>query len=80
MQAASIPIILYTDHKALLSILQGESSSTRIADWQLRLGEYNLDDVHVKGTETGLADGLSRIPVRALDIGLIGRNNRTCQQ
>ena len=73
MQAASIPVILYTDHKALLSILQGESSSTRIAGWQLRLGEYNLDIVHVKGTENGLADGLSRIPVRALDIGTIGK-------
>ena len=57
MQAASVPVISYTDHKAL-SILQGESSSTRIAGWQLRLGEYNLDIVHVKGTENGLADGL----------------------
>ena len=73
MQAASIPAILYTDHKALLSILQGESSSTRIGGWQLRLGEYNLDIVHVKGTENGLADGLSRIPIRVLDIGIIGK-------
>ena len=73
MQAASVPVILYTDHMALLSILQGESYSTRIASWQLRLGEYNLDIVHVMGTENGLADGLSRKPIGALDIGLIGK-------
>ena len=59
MQVASIPVILYTDHKALVSILQNaETSSIRIAGWQLRVGEYNLDIVHVKGTENGLADGL----------------------
>lgn len=73
MQAASLPIILYTDHKALLSIIQGETTSVRIAGWQLRLGKYNLDIVHVKGTENGLADGLSRMPIRALDVGIIGK-------
>ena len=73
MQAASLPVILYTDHKALLSILQGETTSVRIAGWQLRLGEYNLDIVHVKGTENGLADGLSRTPIRALHVGIIGK-------
>ena len=73
MQAASLPVILYTDHKALLSILQGETTSVRIAGWQLRLGEYNLDIVHVMGTENGLADGLSRTPIRALHVGIIGK-------
>ena len=74
MQVASIPVILYTDHKALVSILQNaETSSIRIAGWQLRLGEYNLDIVHVKGTENGLADGLSRMPIRALDVGIVGK-------
>ena len=63
MQVASLPVILYTDHKVLLLILQGETISVRIAGWQLRLGEYNLDIIHIKGTENGLTDGLSKTPI-----------------
>ena len=36
-------------------------------------GEYSLEIVHLMGTGNGPADGLSRIPVKALEIGLIGK-------
>ena len=52
---------LYTDHSALVSLLNGDDSHGRIARWQYRLSEYVLDIKHVPGKELAIADGLSRI-------------------
>jgi hypothetical protein len=81
MQAMDIPVMVYTDHKALLSILDGSlakdspnaARSARIDRWKLRLAEYNLKFQHIPGVENKIADGLSRLPVSAMDVGVAGR-------
>ena len=37
------PIILYTDHQALLKCLKSEDNTGRLARWHLALSEYDLD-------------------------------------
>jgi hypothetical protein len=81
MQAMDIPVMVDTDHKALLSILDGSlakdppnaARSARIDRWQLRLAEYNLKFQHIPGVENKIADGLSRLPVSAMEVGVAGR-------
>jgi hypothetical protein len=83
MQAMDIPVIVYTNHKSLLSILDGSlakespnaARSARIDRWQLRLAEYNLKFKHIPGGENKIADGLSRLPVSALEVGVAGRED-----
>ena len=55
------PIMLYTDHQALLKCLKSEDSTGRLARWQLALSEYDLDVFHVPGKDITIADGLSRL-------------------
>ncbi|RDI83557.1 hypothetical protein Vi05172_g6513 [Venturia inaequalis] len=53
--------ILYTDHSALISVLQGDDARDRISRWQYRLSEYDLHIVHIPGKDLTVADGLSRL-------------------
>ena len=53
--------MLYTDHQALLKVLESEDITGRISRWQLALSEYDLDIYHVPGKDLAVADGLSRI-------------------
>jgi hypothetical protein len=70
-----------TDHKALLSIMDGslakdspnDARSARIDRWQLRLAEYNLKFQHIPGTENKITDGLSRLPVSAMEVRVAGK-------
>ena len=55
------PVKLYTDHSALLTTLRADAATGRLARWQLRLSEYNLDIHHIPGKDLAVADGLSRI-------------------
>ena len=55
------PIMLYTDHSALTSILHKGDAKGRIAAWQYRLSEYDFTITHVPGRKMSVADGLSRI-------------------
>ena len=55
------PVKLYTDHQALLKTLKSEDSTGRIAQWQLRLSEYDLNIHHVLGRELAVVNGLSRL-------------------
>jgi hypothetical protein len=41
----------------------------------LRLAEYNLKFKHIPGGENKIADGLSRLPVSALEVGVAGRED-----
>jgi hypothetical protein len=83
MQAMDVPVMVYTDHKSLLSIMDGSlakespnaARSARIDRWQLRLAEYNLKFKHIPGGENKIADGLSRLPVSALEVGVAGRED-----
>jgi len=55
--------IVYTDHQALVSLLKKDDAHGRIARWQVRLSEYDVEYHHVSGVENRLADGLSRMPL-----------------
>jgi hypothetical protein len=62
--------MVYTDHEALKTLLVGIDNDAhgRIANWQDRLGEYNVQLFH-KSSKIhfmGIADGLSRLPTHLL--------------
>jgi len=59
------PTIIYTDHQALVSLLKKDDAYGRIARWQVRLSEYDVEYQHILGRENLLADGLSRMPQAA---------------
>ncbi|KAL3247644.1 hypothetical protein ABHI18_012339, partial [Aspergillus niger] len=63
VKGSRFPTILYTDHTALKSVLGDSNNATgRIARWQYRLQEYDLEVIHVPGQTQVVADGLSRLP------------------
>ena len=69
VMASKYPILVYTDHEALRTLLTGIDNDARggIVKWQARLGEYDIKLLHrsVK-IHLGIADGLSRLPTRLL--------------
>ena len=64
--ASPYPVIVYTDHQALKTLLTGPANDShgRIANWQQRLAEYDVVLVHRKANThfMGIADGMSRMP------------------
>ncbi|RPA72138.1 DNA/RNA polymerase, partial [Ascobolus immersus RN42] len=56
------PIMVYTDHSALTTLLKADSVKGRIANWQTVVGEHDLRISHIPGKDMQLADGLSRLP------------------
>jgi hypothetical protein len=62
------PVFVYTDHEALKTLVVGvdNDSHGRIARWQDRLGEYDVQLFHRRADVhfMGIADGLSRLPTR----------------
>jgi hypothetical protein len=72
LEASENPVSVYTDHESLLSALQNTDKG-RIFRWQLRLSEYNFQIIHIKGRENVIADGLSRLPLDAIQVGASGR-------
>lgn len=64
---SKFPIIVYTDHSALTTLLLGDDTRGKIANWQNQLAEYDVRIVHVPAREMQLADGLSRLPPDAMD-------------
>ena len=68
MTGSEYPVKFYTDHIALLSLLQGEGISYkgRLSSGLVRMSEYDVDYHYVKGEENVLADGMSRLPIRAM--------------
>jgi hypothetical protein len=61
IKGVAFPTMLYTDHSALLTVLKGDDTSGRIARWQIRLSEYDIECIHIPGKLNAIADGLSRI-------------------
>ena len=51
---------VYMDHIALLWLLRKDDAHGRIARWQVRLAEYNVEYIHIPGKENVRADGMSR--------------------
>lgn len=56
-----LPVMTYTDHKALLAIMTGDHTNSRLIRWQLQFMEYDLQIQHVPGRDLTIADGLSRL-------------------
>jgi hypothetical protein len=56
------PTKVYTDPSAL------------IAKWQTKLAEYDLEYVHIPGTQKVIADGMSRIPAQYFALGATDEN------
>ena len=55
------PTKVYTDHQALVKQLQKDDAHGRIARWQVHLSEYDVEYIHIPGTQNAIADGLSRL-------------------
>ena len=66
------PVLIYTDYECLRTALQN-SDKGQIVGWQLRLSEYDFRVIHTKGKENALADGMSRLPVEAMDFRRLGK-------
>ena len=54
------PFILRTDHAAIVHLRNFRSPTGMVARWQQRLECFNFRIEHVKGTDNGAADALSR--------------------
>lgn len=68
-------VTIYSDNKTLSFLKKCSLVSNRITRWVMEIQEYNLEIVHVKGTDTALADVLSRNPVGMTieEVNRIGR-------
>jgi cleavage and polyadenylation specificity factor subunit 1 len=55
-------ITVYSDHKPLLPFLAMKSPSPRQARWSTFLSEFDLEILHISGSENIVADCLSRPP------------------
>lgn len=60
-------VLVWGDHRALLSVLTRMSRNTRINRWRLRLLEYIYEIRQKPGKDHKRADGLSRPPTKGLD-------------
>ena len=64
--ASLYPVMVYTDHQALKTILMKSANDShgRIANWQQRLSEYDVILLHRKASThfMGIADGMSHLP------------------
>jgi hypothetical protein len=65
-------ITVYSDNKALSFLKQWNLTSSRITCWVMQLQQYDLNIVHIKGSDNFFADALSRNP--------IGLSRESCDQ
>jgi hypothetical protein len=56
-------VTVYSDNKALSFMKKCNLVSNRITRWIMQIQEYDLEIVHIKGTDNFLADIMSRNPV-----------------
>ena len=65
LEGAKFPVQIYTDHKNLLYWTTTKELNRRQVRWAETLASYDFKIMHVKGTENGRADALSRRPDHA---------------
>ena len=53
--------MLQTDHSALRNLLTNKLAQGRLAQWSIKLQEFDMEVRHNKVTEQGNADFLSRL-------------------
>jgi hypothetical protein len=63
-------ITVYSDNKALSFLRKCSLTSNRVTRWVNQIQEYDLEIVHIKGTDNFSADALSRQPVGLTEEGL----------
>lgn len=62
MHGSAYAVFVYTDHSALIHLLKHDDAHGRVARWQLKLCECDVEYIHVPGTQNVIVDGLSRMP------------------
>ena len=62
LEGAKYTIQIYTDHKNLLYWTSTKQLNRRQVRWAETLASYSVKINHVRGTENGRADALSRRP------------------
>ena len=64
VQGSAHPVLVYTDHSALIHLMKGDDAHGKITRWQQKLSEFDVEYVHILGSVNVIADGLSRMPTR----------------
>ena len=62
LEGSKYPVQVYTDHKNLLYWTTTKQLNRRQVRWSETLASYSFQITHVRGTENGRADALSRRP------------------
>jgi len=70
VQGSAYPVLVYTDHSALIYLLRHDDAHGKIARWQQKLSQFDVEYVHIPGSQNVIADGLSRMPARFFDTEL----------
>jgi len=60
---------VFTDHKALKSLLNTPQPSGKLARWGMAIQELTLEILHRSGRHNANADALSRAPLQSQDAG-----------
>ena len=55
------PVVIYTN-AAIATIMKGDEVKGRVAVWQMRMSEFNLDVRHANPRDMMIANGLARMP------------------
>ena len=74
------PVLVYTDHSGLLYQLKHNHAHGRVARWQMKLCEYDIEYIQIPGTQNVIADGLSRILVRYFTDRIVFTGNREAER
>ena len=59
--------MVHTDTVALVSILQTDDTRGRIAEWQVRLAEYEIEPYYAKIKDKVIADCMVQMPYQGWD-------------
>ncbi|RPB22146.1 hypothetical protein L211DRAFT_789332 [Terfezia boudieri ATCC MYA-4762] len=66
MLSSKFPVAVYMDFTMLVTILRNDDTWGRIAGWQVKIAEYDIDSRHARTKELTIADGLARMPYESM--------------
>ena len=79
VQGSAHPVFVYTDHSALIHLLKHDDVEGKMAQWQQKLSHYDLEYIHIPGTQNAIADGLSCMPSSYFEKGEVKLKKKTEQ-